>query len=226
MSKNDSDGKSKTTATADSVAKQASKAAPMNASGLTNTLPDAESGLVATEHLGGLDFEYASAYQQADSLGKTVTDVNSENNSEDNSASNTADQKTYIDVKEEAEKTGGERTKIGSVQNYSNRAGNTSDEKTENRSENSAGEVAGHATGHDKTTSNNKYTVEDKHTINGNSNDETITTGVIRLRYTGRDGLTPYEALRGADNYLRDLGPAIDSLINKLETCFIGVYDI
>ena len=198
----------------------------MNASGLTNTKPGENSGLAPTEHLGGLDFTYSSAYQQADTLGKTSTDVNNESTSEDNSASNSADQKTYADTKEETEQSGGERTKLNAIQNYNQKAGNTADERTDSKTENSAGETAGHSTGHDKNIADNTYNIDDTHNIEGSESNESTSNGLIHLRYTGRDGLTPYEALRGAENYLRDLGPAIDYLIKKLETCFIGVYDI
>lgn len=226
MNQNKGTGTTTTDSIADTVAKQASKAAPMNASGLTNTLPGANSDLAPTEHLGGLNFEYASAYQQADTLGKTTSNVNNENTSEDNSASNSADQKTYTDTKEETEKSGGERTKLNAIQNYNQKAGNTADERTDSKTENSAGETAGHSTGHESTISNNKYTANDTHMSDANSNDETTTTGTRRIRYTGRYGLAPYEALKGTENYLRDFGPAIDYLIEKLEPCFIGVYDI
>ena len=226
MNKNTGTGTTTTDSLADTVAKQASKAAPMNASGLTNTLPGENSDLAPTEHLGGLSFEYASAYQQADTLGKTTSNVNNNSTSEDNSASNSADQKTYTDTKEETEKSGGERTKLNAIQNYNQKAGNTADERTDSKTENTAGQTAGHSTGHDKNIADNTYNIDDTHNIEGSESNESTSNGLIHLRYTGRDGLTPYEALRGAENYLRDLGPAIDYLIKKLETCFIGVYDI
>ena len=77
-----------------------------------------------------------------------------------------------------------------------------------------------------KNIADNTYNIDDTHNIEGSESNESTSNGLIHLRYTGRDGLTPYEALRGAENYLRDLGPAIDYLINKLETCFICIYDI
>ena len=226
MNQNKGTGTTTTDSLADTVAKQASKAAPMNASGLTNTLPGENSDLAPTEHLGGLSFEYASAYQQADTLGKTTSNVNNESTSEENSASNSADQKTYTDTREESEKSGGERTKLNAIQNYNQKAGNTADERTDSKTENTAGEIAGHSIGHESTLSNNNYTATDTHESDANSSDETTTKGTRTIRYTGRYGLTPYEALKGTENYLRDFGPAIDYLIEKLETCFIGVYDI
>ena len=72
MNKNKGTGSTTTDSRADTVAKQASKAAPMNASGLTNTLPGENSDLAATEDLGGRNYEYASAYQQGETLGKTT----------------------------------------------------------------------------------------------------------------------------------------------------------
>ena len=177
MNQNKGTGTTTTDSLADTVAKQASKAAPMNASGLTNTLPGENSDLAPTEHLGGrceitptehlggLDFTYSSAYQQADTLGKTTSNVNNQSTSDDNSASNSADQKTYTDTKEESEKSGGERTKLNAIQNYNQKAGNTADERTDSKTENTAGETAGHSTGHDKNISDNKKIISREYKI-------------------------------------------------------------
>lgn len=47
-----------------------------------------------------------------------------------------------------------------------------------------------------------------------------------RNRYTGREGLTPQEAMRQAEEYLLGYSPAFQYIIDKLEINFILVYDI
>ena len=47
-----------------------------------------------------------------------------------------------------------------------------------------------------------------------------------RNRYTGREGLTPQDAMRRAEEYLLGYSPAFQYIIDKLEINFILVYDI
>lgn len=47
-----------------------------------------------------------------------------------------------------------------------------------------------------------------------------------RNRYTGREGLTPQDAMRKAEDYLLGYSPAFQFIIDKLEINFILVYDI
>lgn len=61
------------------------------------------------------------------------------------------------------------------------------------------------------------------------STEKTDTTTADRIatnRYTGRDGLTPHDAMKGAIQYLMDYPPCIKWLIQQLEPCFIQVFDI
>lgn len=47
-----------------------------------------------------------------------------------------------------------------------------------------------------------------------------------RNRYTGREGLTPQDAMRSAEEYLLGYSPAFQFIIDKLEINFIAIYDI
>ena len=52
------------------------------------------------------------------------------------------------------------------------------------------------------------------------------TNEVKHDRYAGRDNVLPQDAMASATHYLMNYSTAFQWLCNKLEPCFIGVYDI
>lgn len=77
-------------------------------------------------------------------------------------------------------------------------------------------------TGSENTQATDRVEGESLQRSQGVAQDQRQTTN----RFTGREGLTPHEALRGALEYLRTNPPCIQWLISMLEHNFIRVYEI
>lgn len=107
---------------------------------------------------------------------------------------------------------------------------NLSDNKDYNESRHETGTIISNETGN--TTNDTTNTTNDQ--FNGNvtnidqmSGSKQSTNNVQnRNRYTGREGLTPQDAMRSAEEYLLGYSPAFQYIIDKLEINFILVYDI
>lgn len=230
---NNSTSKSQT----DDRTREAQKAAPMNASNIPAQAGDGTRTL-SGNHIGDLDFEYASNYGQRD--------AGHLSNSEDNGTSN------------KATTTEESRATHGATQGVSSENGTTSDRETtqgqedanrdnaaldeksgatsgsERNAENSTETRAGREAEQDKRTSQHENKIgntttnadTDKLDSTTKRQDQENTARVNRNRLTGRDGLTPQEAMKTSEEYLRKIGPAIQYLIDVLEICFIGIYDL
>lgn len=104
------------------------------------------------------------------------------------------------------------------------------DNKDYNESRNETGTITSNETGN--TSNDTTHTTNDQ--FNGNvtnidqmSGSKQSTNNVQnRNRYTGREGLTPQDAMRRAEEYLLGYSPAFQYIIDKLEINFILVYDI
>lgn len=83
-------------------------------------------------------------------------------------------------------------------------------------------------TGHNATAGTADDTGSTKGTESGDSTMERTLNGesVSQNRYTGREGLTPHQALAAALQYLADYPNALHWLYSQLDPCFIAVYDI
>lgn len=126
-------------------------------------------------------------------------------------------------------KTGTEHT-TENVSGTDNVSRNLSDNKDYNESRNETGTITSNETGN--TSNDTTHTTNDQ--FNGNvtnidqmSGSKQSTNNVQnRNRYTGREGLTPQDAMRRAEEYLLGYSPAFQYIIDKLEINFILVYDI
>lgn len=104
------------------------------------------------------------------------------------------------------------------------------DMKDYDESRNETGTITSNETGN--TSNDTTHTTNDQ--FNGNvtnidqmSGSKQSTNNVQnRNRYTGREGLTPQDAMRRAEEYLLGYSPAFQYIIDKLEINFILVYDI
>lgn len=104
------------------------------------------------------------------------------------------------------------------------------DKKDYNETKHETGTITSNETGN--TSNDTTHTTNDQ--FNGNvtnidqmSGSKQSTNNVQnRNRYTGREGLTPQDAMRRAEEYLLGYSPAFQYIIDKLEINFILVYDI
>lgn len=198
----------------DSVTRNASKAAPMSASGVTTTA--AGEGQAPGPHLSNLDFSYASQYAQQDAAGRDIG-KNDENRSETRSETVTT-KETGSDTRKET--TSGTETGTG------NRSGTTTEKHDENKTdtETTKDDITRDGSVHAFQLDQRAYT--DEGTSRKEDTVTTQTSDTSTNRITGREGLTPQEAKRQAEEYLRRFNPAIEWFLGVLETCFIGIYDI
>lgn len=207
-----------TTGNDSEIDRNAVKAAPMNASGVTIG--------AKTGKLGGLDFSYASSYGQNDITkedyekveggGKTdVTSSGSSSNSTNGYSSNSGQTSGSLSGSDSKNESGSnDNTRIGSYTDW---------HLTQN--------------GHYNETKEDAHNTDDHYTERSGANvDETQLDGQERNdskenvvqhdRYAGRDGVLPQDAMAAATHYLMTYSTAFQWLCNKLELCFIGIYDI
>lgn len=198
----------------DSVTRNASKAAPMSASGVTTTA--AGEGQAPGPHLDNLDFSYASQYTQQDNAGRNIG-KNDENRSDTRSETVTTND-SGSDTRKE--------TTIGSERVNGNRSGQTTDTHDENKTdtETTTDDITRDGNVHAYQVDQRAYT--DEGTSRKEDTVTTQTSDTSTNRITGREGLTPQEAKRQAEEYLRRFNPAIEWFLGVLEKCFIGIYDI
>ena len=198
----------------DSVTRNASKAAPMSASGVTTTA--AGEGQAPGPHLDNLDFSYASQYTQQDNAGRNIG-KNDENRSDTRSETVTTND-TGNDTRKET--TSGHETVNGK------RSGQTTNKHDENKTdtESTKDDIIRNGNVHAYQVDQRAYT--DEGTSRKEDTVTTQTSDTSTNRITGREGLTPQEAKRQAEEYLRRFNPAIEWFLGVLETCFIGIYDI
>ena len=201
--------------------RQAVKAAPMNASGVTLEERGTENASI-DGMLADLDFDYASSYQQADKQNKNESAHNEAGSSQTNGSGNSTTTDAFTNQSREA--LNGSRMDNGSndrtIAQTDSENGTSHDEGTGSYADN--GKDWGTST---KITSRGGQNIDrtsgtDELTKYGSSN------LVKRDRYTGRDGVLPQDAMRKAIDFLESYSNAFEWLCNKLEINFIGIYDI
>lgn len=194
------------------ITRRADKAAPMNASGVTI---GEESG-----KLGGLNFEYASAYSQNDSDTNESTNGNNISNTTNSNTNNSA----ANGHSNTTNNINGSSSQRENSTNNNTRTGtygeNSHDESGNNYNETNIEDMQGRKT-YTRTGTNTDENVG-RETIFGNDTGNELR----RERYAGRDGVLPQDAMQKASNYLMNYSTAFQWLCNKLEINFIGIYDI
>ena len=126
-------------------------------------------------------------------------------------------------------KSGREQT-IENVSSTDNVSRNLSDNKDYNESRNETGTITSNETcntSNDTTnTTNDQFNGNVTNTDQMSGSKQSTNNVQNRNRYTGREGLTPQDAMRRAEEYLLGYSPAFQYIIDKLEINFILVYDI
>lgn len=190
------------------IDRHALKQAPMSASGV---------GAGEGGYLTGLDFNYASMYEQNDHKANT-TDNGTTKHTEGNATNSETNQGNAQDYNYNSTSS---HELAGNSESGSNEDHDVyQDEKQKNYSDN-----------RDLTTDG--YNTVEGHTGGTNivtgSNNEIVNASNYQIRhdrYAGRDNVLPQDALKAAMNYLQNYSTAFEWLCNKLEINFIGIYDI
>lgn len=84
--------------------------------------------------------------------------------------------------------------------------------------------ASGTTSGTQSTTGTNRFASTLGNQATGT--DSRTSSSTNTNRYTGREGLTPQEAMARATDYLMGYSTAFQWLVHKLEICFIGIYDL
>lgn len=231
------DGKDTTHSQSDGRTREAAKQAPMSASNVTSTQGDGKNTLTGG-HIGDLDFAYASNYGQRDdgriSNDDTTHNVTTARTSQDQGSKHGATQdvasENGTESNRETTQLQDDATRSSATTDTKSGAMQTSDQGIETRNDDKSGKETmqdRRTSGHDNIANTTVTGSDgDKYFAQGTHTDKTTEDRVNRNRLTGRDGLTPQAGLMTAEDYLRRMGPAIGYLIDVLETCFIGMYDI
>jgi len=260
-----------TTADALAIAKNANKQAPMNAANITNPGGNSNGRLGQMDSHGNsysLDFEYATAYNQADSESNSTGSEKSKKDTRENGSTsgreshnetttqNLHDTTQYgksVDGTSNTQ-TDGRETDNGTenlsiarsdTHNDTTQYGKTEDKngtETDRYGENSETTETGNGTkdttGSVDTTNNkdseytkhetgNKDTVSEDHARGSYQNTSDRNADEINHnRYAGRDNLTPQKAMAEATDYLIGYSPAFQWLVDKLEPCFMAIYEL
>ena len=213
------------TSLSDGIANAAHKEAPMSASGLTysNTgshdLPSGKDG----QHLNNPDLTYATGYSHSDSINGTKTESGATGTTHENS-NNT---KVTSDNTVKTLNNSDTNTKTGSISRTTDAVTNTKATDGNNHS----ATVTSYASGsviekEDASTSSQQVTNQGTNsqvgTVTGTDTHNRTSTN----RYTGREGLTPQDAMMSATDYLTNYSIAFKWFVNKLDSCFIMLYDV
>ena len=199
----------------DSVANSANKVAPMSVSGLTYGSDGRK--------LNSPDLSYATDVSHADT---TTSSTNSSTSSENGSESVTGSE-VKSDVNTKVMANSDVAVKTGSVTKTTTDTINGSENDTSNSSTQTTTYAAGSVIEKEDSTTN----VETVNDTNNATNESSTSGSVIKNststnRYTGREGLTPQDAMMSASDYLMNYSTAFKWLCRKLESCFVMKYDI
>lgn len=123
-----------------------------------------------------------------------------------------------------------ERTEYDDYQTEKSFDGRLTEHKGQDKWDNTVKKTGTVTTYDEKTGDDTKIEVRDKDLdttsdIVSDKNDTKSTSDLIREIWTGRDNLTPQEALKSAMNYVKT-SSAFAWLKDQLEVCFLSVYDI
>ena len=212
------------TSVSDGIANAANKAAPMSASGLTyansgTTLPSGKDG----QHLNNPDLSFATEYSHTDSINGTRT--NSSGNG--STTEGTTGTKTTADTNVKTMANSDTNTKTGSISKTKAQVvdGNSADGTNESvtvTSYDTGSVIEKENTGTDTESIN----VTHNGTASTSQTDSGTHSRTSTNRYTGREGLTPQEGMMSATDYLMNYSVAFKWLVNKLDSCFIMLYDV
>lgn len=236
-----------TSVNANTTTKNATKEAPMSDVGVTSK------GGNSDGKLGNLDFQYATAYAQTDSdagtdttvkgnkgttetlLNKGTTETHSnsdtiarsgsdstefDNRKDITSYDNYAEKETYDKYTDTV--TYGKNTTVTN----NGEDNKTTDNHTDNIKTNQTTEASSSGSGASETKASNTNVMNGTHSGATNTLSKISDTETNRNRYTGREGLTPQKAMAEASDYLMGYSPAFQWLVDRLEPCFMAVYDI
>lgn len=197
--------------------KGATKAAPMNASGV---------GVTGKGKLTGLDFEYASSYTQTDvdthQSEDDENDVHSEGGGTDHTVTSGNGTTTNNGSGDSTTTHDNSSSSSESGSNYNLRVGTYGTTHHGETGENSSGFNQEDRSGFDtRSKGGANYDI-----VDGSDTNNTLTKNneLTHERYTGRNGVLPQDALASATNYLMNYSTAFQWLCNKLEPCFIGIF--
>ena len=199
--------------TNDGISRGAIKQAPMNASGVSLN------GKEVSEMKGmltGLDFSYASSYNQGDSSGKSHSHTDDDTTS--NSTITGSDNGTSQDITSNTHVINEGVSRHDEGEDHQHHAYDDDHTHFYNDARDITVDGSSHNEGSTVTTQ-----------TNGGSTNEMSAASRYQVRhdrYTGRDNVLPQDALKAAMNYLQNYSNAFEWLCNKLEINFIGIYDI
>lgn len=212
-------GSASNSATTAGSTKAANKTAPMDASG-DITVTTASDG---SKSITGLDFSYATGFSETDSTSKSS---GTSSNTATSTTSGTG-QKTGSSSNTHTINTGDVNTKTGSITTTTAQAvnGSTSDGTNESvtvTSYDTGSVIEKENTGSDTESIN----VSHSGTASTSQTDSGTHSRTSTNRYTGREGLTPQEGMMSATDYLMNYSVAFKWFVNKLDSCFIMLYDV
>lgn len=204
--------------------RRAQKDAPQSAVNLpreTRQFSNA-TGSYSIKGLGDLDFSYASRYGEDSDFGGTYGASSETQNQTITRQGTTGGTETRSYGRNQ--QTGTDITDTETFQGY--KATDT-DNGEENVSRETSDSKSGDRTvtttrANSQTNDNGSSTRTTQGTVQGSSTDRELN----RNRYTGREGLTPQAGLESALLYLQTMPQAIKWLLDILEPCFIGVFDL
>lgn len=207
-----SNGTDTSNKSASTTQKNAVKSAPMNASGV---------GVSSAEgKLYGLDFEYASSYAQTDNDSTETSNSSNANNTTSNGTSTTTDVGNNNSTTNNNSGSSSSDRGTSSNVRVGSKGETLHDESGNNYSEENITQ-----SGERKVLSKTGTNTDD--TLNSETKSGLENTNEVRHdRYAGRDNTLPQDAMASATHYLMNYSTAFQWLCNKLEPCFIGVYDI
>lgn len=171
----------------------------------------------------GLDFSYATGFSETDSVSNTASTASNIASTTANGSGSKAGQSSTTHTVN----TGDETVRSGSVTTGTNQVLN------ENQSDGSSttNQAVSYGAGSviekfddntDNSVTSHKMTGESQSSTAGLSTRSNSSTN----RYTGREGLTPQEGLMSASDYLMNYSVAFKWFVNKLDSCFIMLYDV
>lgn len=212
-------GSANNSATTAASTKAANKTAPMNASGDITVTTDSD----GSKSITGLDFSYATGFSETDATSKSS---GTSSNTATSTTSGTG-QKTGSSSNTHTINTGDVNTKTGSITTTTAQAvnGSTSDGTNESvtiTSYDTGSVIEKENTGSDTESIN----VTHNGTASTSQTDSGTHSRTSTNRYTGREGLTPQEGMMSATDYLMNYSVAFKWFVNKLDSCFIMLYDV
>ena len=203
------------TGSTDGKSKSANKTAPMSAVNAGGGTGDGD--------LANLDFTYATGYAQTDTETSSTTGTTTSGSSTENGSATRVSNDTNIKTMANTDTS----TRTGSVTESTTPTTNTSEKTNESASTTTTSYANGSVIEREDTntvvgTNGGSNTSESESSTSGT----TVSNQNSTNRYTGREGLTPQEAMMSASDYLMNYSTAFRWLCRKLDSCFNFNYDV